>query len=555
MNCLTKTLILLALLGFAVAPRALAQEQPVDEVDLFRARLDNLMTDADARVFGARIATRPALHALYERRGFRPAWRSPGSSEDLLRAVRGSAADGLDPDDYLLPELERASADIAAGAASQEMRIDFDILQSEALARLLYHLMFGKVTPKSFDPHWNFTREIGDLDPAAFLDEILESGEVYQRIEAQKPDHELYLLLRAELARQRDIEAAGEPAAVPDGPKLELGARGPRVAALRVRLGLDAEPDEFDTALLDRVEQLQASHGLDLDGVVGPATLAAVNLTAAEKITLIRVNLERMRWYLHDLDPTFVFVNLAGFQVYYLRDSKLIWSSRAIIGKPYRKTPVFRSRITYLVLNPTWTVPSTILTQDMLPAQRRNPSYLDNKGIAVIDRNGRVVPTSSIDWSTARPGRFPYDLVQGPGPDNALGRVKFMFPNPYAVYLHDTPSRELFKKSERAFSSGCIRVADPLDLAALLLEDQRDWDRAAIDKAVAVGKTRTVKLSTPVPILITYFTAWVDLSGTLQLRRDVYGRDEKVLRGLEAEFQIRGSLAETASRPERSPAP
>ena len=149
------------------------------------------------------------------------------------------------------------------------------------------------------------------------------------------------------------------------------------------------------------------------------------------------------------------------------------------------------------------------------------------------------MPTSSIDWQAARPGNFPYQLVQGPGPDNALGRVKFMFPNSYSVYLHDTPSRELFAKSERAFSSGCIRVANPLELAALLLEDQSGWGRAAIDDVVATGKTRTVKLSKPLPVLLTYFTAWIDRNGTLQLRRDVYGRDEKVWRGIEAEFRVR----------------
>jgi murein L,D-transpeptidase YcbB/YkuD len=195
--------------------------------------------------------------------------------------------------------------------------------------------------------------------------------------------------------------------------------------------------------------------------------------------------------------------------------------------------------MTYLVLNPTWTVPPGILANDILPAQRRDPSYLAKKGLQVVDRNGRVVPASSIDWSQATARRFPYNLVQPPGPENALGRVKFMFPNSYAVYLHDTPTRSLFEKSERAFSSGCIRIENPLELAALLLEGQKGWDRAAIDAALATGKTRTVTLERPVPVLLTYFTAWVDRDGELQLRRDVYGRDPKVLRALDAEFRFR----------------
>ncbi|MFO0690035.1 MAG: L,D-transpeptidase family protein [Myxococcota bacterium] len=533
---LTALLVLLFSLGSAVVGRT--EEQRFDEVELLRLRIEQLTTDAEARVLGAEIATRRALQSFYERRGFRRAWQSPEASEDLLRAVRGIAADGLDPDDYLLGELERVRAAVAAGEPSLEDRIDHDILQTDALARLLYHLAFGKVTPKSFDPHWNFTRKARGVDAATFLEQVVESGQVYERIEAEKPTHELYLGLRAELARQRALAEAGEPAQVPGGPKLEQGVQGPRVAALRSRLGLTAEGDQFDDAVVERVKQVQASHGLDVDGVVGPATLAAINLSAADRIARIRVNLERMRWYLHDLDPTFVFVNLAGYRVTYLRDGKVVWSAPAIIGKPYRATPVFRSEMTYLVLNPTWTVPPTILAQDMLPAQRRDPAYLDRKGIKVVDRNGRVVPTSSVDWSKARPRSFPYQLVQGPGPANALGRVKFMFPNSYSVYLHDTSAPELFGKSERAFSSGCIRVANPLDFAALLLEGESGWNRAAIDEVVASGKTRTVKLSKPVPVLLTYFTAWVDQAGTLQLRRDVYGRDEKVLRGIEAEFHV-----------------
>lgn len=534
-----KKLALLTLICFGLAQGAQADDERFEEVELLRLRVESLLADSEARVFGARLATRRSLQTFYERRGFRRAWSASDASEQLLRAIRASAADGLDPEDYLLPELERAYAEIAAGEASLDTVIDFDVLQTDALARLFYHLAFGKVSPKSFDPHWNFTRKIGDLDPAAFLEEVVDSGRILERVEAEKPAHDLYRRLREELARQRERTDRPEPPPVVDGEKLERGSRGPRVEALRARLGLAGGGDTFDDELFDRVNRLQASHGLDVDGVVGPATLAAVNVTAAERIRLIRVNLERMRWYLHDLDPTYLFVNLAGYEAYYLRDGKLVWSSPVIIGKPYRATPVFRSEMTYLVLNPTWTVPPTILAQDILPAQRRNPAYLDRKGIRVIDRNGRVVPSSKVDWASARPGHFPYQLVQRPGPENALGRVKFMFPNSYSVYLHDTPARELFAKSERAFSSGCIRVAKPFELVALLLEDQAGWDPAAIDAVVEKGETRTLKLSKPLPVLLTYFTAWVDREGILQLRRDIYGRDDNVWRGIESGFQVR----------------
>jgi murein L,D-transpeptidase YcbB/YkuD len=533
----------------AAAPPLAAQEDPPDEVELLRARVESLVTDADARVFGVRIASRRALPALYQHRGFRRAFPSAERSDALLRAIRDSARDGLDPADYLLPELERARAEVAAEGAGLETALDYDVLQTEALIRLLYHLIFGKVDPQDSDPHWNFTRQVRDVDPGAFIDELLESGELYERIEARKPRYELYQRLRAELARQREIAARGGWGALPEGPKLEPGAAGPRVAALRARLQASADlapdapptdPERFDAALADALRRFQARHGLEPDAVVGPATLAALDTPVEARIEQIRVNLERGRWYLHDLDPTFVVVNVAGFEVHYLRDAKLVWSARAIIGKPFRATPIFRSRMTYLVLNPTWTVPPGILANDILPAQRRNPSYLAKKGLQVVDRNGRVVPSASIDWSKATGRSFPYRLVQPPGPDNALGRVKFMFPNSYSVYLHDTPSRNLFERSERAFSSGCIRIENPLELAALLLEGQSGWDRAALDAAIAAGKTRTVTLERPVPVLLTYFTAWVNRDGVLQLRGDVYGRDPKVLRGLDAEFRYRG---------------
>jgi murein L,D-transpeptidase YcbB/YkuD len=200
---------------------------------------------------------------------------------------------------------------------------------------------------------------------------------------------------------------------------------------------------------------------------------------------------------------------------------------------------VFRSAITYLVFNPTWTVPPGILAKDILPAQRRDPTTLARKGLEVLALDGRPVPADTIDWKDVSASRFPYLLRQGPGPTNPLGRVKFMFPNDHAVYLHDTPSRTLFDKGDRAFSSGCIRVEDPLRLAELLLEHQTGWARADIDRAVASGTTRSVTLARPVPVWLVYWTAWADADGRVEFRRDVYGQDAQVLDGLRAPFRLR----------------
>jgi murein L,D-transpeptidase YcbB/YkuD len=412
------------------------------------------------------------------------------------------------------------------------VRVDRDLLMSDALARLLYHLIFGKVDPSDLDPQWNFTRSVHRGEPVEFLQQILASGAIRAAIEREKPDHEMYLRLKAELARQRALEARGGWDAIPSGPKLEPGKRDARVVALRARLLASGDlaeagggdPQLFDPSLEAALRGFQARNGLEADGVVGPGTLAELNVPIGERIAQIRLNLERGRWLLNDLAPTFVVVNVAGFQLFFLRDHKLVWSTRVQVGKPFRQTPIFRSDLEYLVLNPTWTVPPGILTNDVIPAQRKDPGYLASKHIEVIDRAGRIVPPDSVDWSRGARG-FPYTLRQEPGPWNSLGRIKFMFPNAYSVYLHDTPSKNLFGKSERASSSGCIRVEDPFRLAELLLEGQGSWDRAALDAAVETGKTRTVTLAKRVPVMLAYWTAWVDRAGVLQQRKDLYGRD------------------------------
>jgi murein L,D-transpeptidase YcbB/YkuD len=528
----------------AYAARA---EEAASESEILQARVEQIRDDASFRISGARIVAKRLVAELYARRGFTLLWTAPAAREDLLRAIRDSADDGLEPEDYLLSALQSARSAAEAPGASLDAQIDYELLQSEALIRLFYHLIFGKVDPTSFDATWNFTRKLHLNDPAAFVQQSIDSGELYARIEREKPQHDMYRKLKAEFARHRALAAKGGWTPIPAGPTLKPGSTDSRVRELRARLAAtgdlaaDAPLDSlaYDDAVETAVKAFQTRHGLGADGSVGPATLAELNVPIGARVSEIRVNLERGRWLLHDLDPTLVIVNVAGYEVYYLRDGKVVWSARAQVGKPYRATPIFRSTMTYLVLNPTWTVPPTILANDILPSQRRDRSTLARKRLEVVDHSGRSVPESSIDWANATPRNFRYMLRQQPGPENALGQVKFMFPNAYSVYLHDTPSKSLFEKSERALSSGCIRIENPFELADLLLEGQSDWDRAAIERAIAAGKTRTVTLARPVPVLLSYWTAWVDRNGALQLRPDIYGRDAKVAAGLDAGFSFR----------------
>jgi murein L,D-transpeptidase YcbB/YkuD len=294
----------------------------------------------------------------------------------------------------------------------------------------------------------------------------------------------------------------------------------------------------FDEDLETAVKHFQQRHGLTADGAVGPGTRAALNVSVSARIDQIRVNLERARWVMHEIQGEFVLVNAAGFDVSYFRDNEPIWTSKVIVGRPYRETPIFKSLITYVVLNPTWTIPPGILVKDKLPVIKRDPGYLTRNNIRVIDSAGREVSPHSVDWSRYSGSRLPpYQLRQDPGDDNALGLVKIMFPNPYLVYLHDTPSKSLFDKDERTFSSGCIRVEKAFELAELVLNDPVRWNRAAIDAAVATKKTQTVNLATPVPVLILYWTAQPRPDGQVIFRNDVYGRDPATLAALNGTFR------------------
>jgi murein L,D-transpeptidase YcbB/YkuD len=298
--------------------------------------------------------------------------------------------------------------------------------------------------------------------------------------------------------------------------------------------------DSYDAELEAAVKRFQERHGLTADGAVGPATRAAMNVPVEQRIDQIRINLERARWVLHEMKGEFVLVDVAGFYVSYFRDDEPIWTSKVIVGRPYRETPIFRSLITYVVLNPTWTIPPGILAKDKLPILKRDPGYLKRNNIRVIDSAGREVNPYSVNWSQYSASRLPpYQLRQDPGEDNALGLVKIMFPNPYLVYLHDTPSKSLFDQDQRTFSSGCIRVQKAFELAELVLNDPVRWNQETLAAAVATKKMQTVNLAKPVPVLILYWTAQPLPNGQVMFRNDVYGRDPPTLAALNGAFSPR----------------
>ena len=506
------------------------------------------MSPEPAPILGVHIAMQELIQAFYARRGFQPAWDNPRNAAELRRALADSAADGLEPADYELGLLERLARELKDPAATGVQRAQSDILHTEALLRLAYHLSFGKVDPASFDPQWNFDRTLEHRDVARGIEEALATEDIYARVEALKPKHRIYGGLKAELARYRRAAETASPTPIPEEPAIKPGAVDARIPALRARLAAsgDLEPaagapdtEAYDPPLEAAVRRFQARMGLEADGVAGAGTIAELNVPAAKRIQQLRVNLDRGRILLHDLPEKFVVVNIAGYTAYVIEGQDVVWSARVQVGKPYRKTPNFRSEINYVVFNPTWTVPPGIIRADILPAAKADPASITRKGLKVLEPGGREVDPASVDWSRFSGGHIPYTLRQDPGPKNALGRVKLMFPNEYFVYLHDTPSQALFERAERAFSSGCVRVERALELASIVLDDPQRWNAQSIDAVIAGGKLQNVTLARKVPVLLAYWTAWVDAKGRTNFRRDLYGQDAKWAAALDAPFRVR----------------
>ena len=494
---------------------------------------------ATRQAAGQPIADPGLLQALYLRRDYRPAWEEPGRLAALLERIRDSARHGLDSRDYHLAALEALAED--PGELSR--RVALELLATDAAARLAGHLSFGKVDPQKFHPSWNFEHRLDDVQRLAWLAELLDAADLRRALAALAPDSDYYRALQAHLADYRELAARGGWPQVPAGASLHPGDISPRVPLLRARLAaggdlaavsLPAEPMLFDAELEAAVRRFQRRHELEVDGIVGRRTLAALNVPVSARIDQLRVNLERVRWVFRELESRFLLVNIARFRVLLLEDREVRWSTRAVVGRPYRQTPVFRATMTHLELNPTWTVPPTIFAEDLLPDIRRDPGVLARRDMAVFDWEGQAVDPWAVDWWRVDGRHPPYFVRQAPGPTNPLGRVKFLYPNPHQVYMHDTPQDELFRRAARSFSSGCIRIEHPLELARLLLAGHEP-ELARLEAALRSGQTTTIVLPRSIPVLTLYGTAVPDADG-IHFTGDVYGRDPPVLRALDASF-------------------
>ncbi len=511
--------------------------------EILRRRIETIRETGALEIGGSRIAAVRLIPVLYERRSFELAWTRPAMIDALMTAIAAAPSHGLDPADYHFGALTSRLGVMAGGLDGDTSRVDLDLLLTDALARYAFTLHYGKLNPTDLDPVWNLSRIINDKEALLLFQGALNTGDIIELLDEVAPQNPFYLNLRRALADYRAMASLGGWPSVPEGPILRPGDRDPRVAILRTRLEITGDfaahssedPELYDESVEMAVKRFQHRHSLDEDGKLGPKTLAALNVPVETRIDQIRANLERDRWVFRDLPDNFIIVNIAGYELALVRNRVPVWRTRVQVGKKIHETPIFASEMTYLVLNPTWTVPPGILRNETLPATRKDPDYLSKNNMSLIRSDGSVVNPATVDLN----GSFPYGVRQEPGPKNALGRVKFMFPNPYFVYLHDTPSKSLFARSERAFSHGCIRTENPLDLAALLLSGKEGWDRAHIDAVIESGEMTTVTLDSPMTVLLLYWTANVQPDGTIDFREDIYGRDARIIEGINAPFDFK----------------
>ena len=508
--------------------------------------IDQIWTTGQLDIGYANVASKHVLPRLYERNDFQLIWQNLQNVTDLLNELKNIEKDGLNPEDYHLSTLLVQKLHLEQSESpAPSLLADYDILLTDSLIRLIGHLYFGKVDPENLHPNWRITREINDTDTVEDIERTLRSNQLADALKKVRPQLKSYNLMRGALKKYREIQEAGGWESIPEGPTLKVGMTDERIPALRKRLaatghfeGTNTKSDHFEEELEKAVVRFQKTHRLVADGAVGENTVKALNVPVKRKIDQIRVNLERCRWISRNIPEEFIIVDIAGFRIYHYQNLNIKWTSKVQVGKSFRKTPVFNSQIKYIVFNPTWTLPPTILREDILPKVKKDPNFLKKMKIDVIDRNGRIVDPFSVDWSAYSGKNVPFTFRQSPGPHNALGRIKFILPNKHFIYLHDSPSRSFYALKDRAFSSGCIRVKKNIELAEILLNDSEKWNHQNIRDLIDTLETKKVDLPKPMPISLFYWTVSYDEKGNIIFKKDIYDRDGEVLNGLNQEFMM-----------------
>jgi len=490
---------------------------------------------------GASAVDRQAIAAFYTARQGVPLFvdsaRLTPRGRMLLRDLAAADSNGLDPSEYGATKLRRHATE----HADLQQRAAAELAMAQGMLQYTRHLWSGRLDPKRIHPD-NHLRP-PTFDAPDLLRRAGAEGDLNAVLASYAPHTQRFVRLKIGLRQLRAEQRAGGWTPMEDGPTLAPGDSSSRVALLRSVLhqrgdlkvadsASDGKAELFDSALVAALRRFQRRHGLEPDGKLGSGTLAALNVPLDKRIEQVLVNIERERWLPPDQGPRAIFVNIAGYTVVVLDGDSTTFRTRAIVGKSYTMTPVFMDSLRTIVINPYWNVPRSIATKEYLPILKRDPARLARQGFEALPRmNERATPVDvrKVDWSTVTAANFSYLLRQKPGAGNALGRIKFLFPNHLNIYLHDTPTRSLFDERVRMYSHGCIRVQDPLGLAVKLLSAQRGWTADSVEAIIATGKETVVPVRPPLPIYLMYQTAWVSSRGVLNFRPDIYKRDNLVV--------------------------
>ena len=506
---------------------------------------EHLILDGDGQLPTGGVVYQPAIiEEFYSENNYQPVWIDREQAVRVLGILAGAAEDGLNPEDYhyatLKTMLDKSDVSWTTGNRSSAL---FDVLLSDGVILYIRHLSQGKVDPRLMDPSFNYSRlEFEPTKVSTALRRAVSEDTIEDIMEEVRPQQRFYHQMKTALASYRDLAAGEAFVDIPDDVVLKPGNDHANVLALRKRLVETGQLDPasksstlFDEQLEEAVRRFQKDNDLDVDGIVGKQSYTLLNMSWADRVDALRLNMDRLRWIYRDISDDLIVVNIAGFELYYLRDNVLVWDAPVMTGTIQHQTPVFTEHLKYLEFNPTWTVPRSIIRRSLFPKFSANPQYVVDNNYHLIDRDGQATDPMAIDWSAYNGSNFPYGVVQQPGENNALGRVKFIFPNKHAIYLHDTPSRALFSRSSRAFSSGCVRVKNPLQFAEILLDDPDKWSLQQIRDLVASGRPKErVYLRRTVDVMLMYWTTSPTSDGGVQFHPDIYSKDAAMLAALNA---------------------
>ncbi len=554
-----RKIFILAALFTLDSPSAFSQEAPVSPLQspgVSDERSNPISSVSKIRELLAKqvpvetitLYDKSSLERFYAQRNHALAWSDNQHVETFLNALKNSEEDGLVPSVYHLVELTKRHAENGTHGVVDENAAALDLLLTDAFFSYSKDLRIGRVSPRKTEGFENWKLEEPTFDPISYLEQALSAESFSQALSDLPPPHPQYAALRQILQTYRQKAATTETwPVIADGAKLEKGMSDPRVATLRQRLLLSGElaADKnvadslvMDEALADALKKFQEGQGLLADGILGKRAISALNMSPKHRVLQIIANMERWRWVPRQLEPTRLMINIPGQELDVYDDNARVMSMRVIVGSRTNKTPTLRSAVTSLTLNPHWTLPYSIASKEILPKLKKNPNYLSEQGMHIVE--GEEYP-EYVDWSSYGQRNFPYTIRQAAGPRNPLGRIKFNMPNSDDIYLHDTNNRGLFSRADRALSHGCVRLQQPMDLALFVLRNQPRWTQDTLNKAIETGTTQSLIVQSPVPVYLLYWTIWKDSIGTVQIRDDIYERDQRVIAALK---KISPSLTE-----------